>query len=291
MSRICKLDSSYDLWLSYTWSNNDHGICGHLYEVIEYFMILKDHFKVGILLAEDVDIDLSKYDFSQQEVNEIHQNIIKVNKPSLIQGTNILFVDGGVVNNKDKVLLFDNIMYFACGNKQVKDNEKQNVYILQDDRVYEPVKVNGINYKKKILLHRLKPVTKSENKSLIYATNNCRAIDDFEQYKQYGDLLVVTNKELKPSDGIEFVEPPVKNIFSKFDTYIYTPVPRKWDCSPRFLAECNHYEKNIIFHDIDYWDEDKGLYWRYWDIKNDFESLYLKQNDEIICIIKQVLSS
>ena len=40
MNKILRLDPNYDLWLSYTWSNNNHGICGHTYEIIDYYHIL-----------------------------------------------------------------------------------------------------------------------------------------------------------------------------------------------------------------------------------------------------------
>ena len=180
-------------------------------------------------------------------------------------------------------------MYFACGNREIKNNNKSNVWVLQDNRVYEPVKCNGINYKKKILFNRLKSIGKSNNQSLLYATKNCRHIKDFQQYKKYGKLLAIVNVIPKPIEGINFVIPPIENLFEKFDTYIYTPVDRKWDCSPRFIAECKHYGKKVIYHNIDYWEEDHGLRVRKWDIDNDFDSLHLKDNDNIIEILKGII--
>jgi hypothetical protein len=58
MPKILNLDNNYDLWLSYTWSKNNHGICGHTFEVIDYYYILKKHFKVGILIGEDIDWEI-----------------------------------------------------------------------------------------------------------------------------------------------------------------------------------------------------------------------------------------
>ena len=104
--------------------------------------------------------------------------------------------------------------------------------------------------------------------------------------------LFITNKENKPIlpiEGFSFSIPPVKNLFEKFSTYVYTPVKRKWDCSPRFIAECKYFNKEVIFHNIDYWKEDKGLYWRQWDIENNFDSLFLKEDDEIIQILKNII--
>lgn len=298
MSKIIQLDSNYDLWLSYTWSNNNHGICGHTYEVIEYYHILRNDFKVGILLCEDIDWSIfesvirSKYDFTEEEIKDIQDNTIFANRPSLVKGRNILFTDGGVVNAQNVTLLFNNIFYFACGNKEIKDNNTPNVWILQDDRVYDPVKLNGINYKKKILFDRLKKIGPSKNNTLVYATKNCRQIDDYEELRRYGNnILVITNKENKPKpiSGFTFVTPPVNNLFEEFSTYVYTPVLRKWDCSPRFIAECKYYGKSVVFHNIDYWEEDKGLYYRWLDIEQDFDSLYLRCSDDIVNILKGIL--
>jgi hypothetical protein len=46
---------------------------------------------------------------------------------------------------------------------------------------------------------------------------------------------------------------PLEDMWDKFSTYIYTAIPRKMDCSSRFILECLHYNKEIIF-DIDYYD-------------------------------------
>lgn len=293
-----QLDTSYDLWLSYTWSNNNHGVCGHTFEVIDYYYILKDYFKTGILLAEDIDwnafefIIRSKYDFTDLEIADIKSNTVFADRPTLVKGKNILFTDGGIINNADKTLLFNSIIYFACGNKEIKDNNKDNVYILQDNRVYEPVKKNGIDYKKKILFDRLKPITQSKDAVLVYATKNCRDLADYEQLRHYGNnILVITNEENKPLDlaGFTFVVPPVDNLFEQFITYIYTPVNRQWDCSPRFIAECKHYGKNVVFHNIDYWDVDHGLRIRQWDIEHDYDSLNLTHTDNIINILKDII--
>ena len=295
MSKIVQLNPEYDLWLSYSWSDNNHGICGHTYEVIDYYHILKNHFKVGILLCEDIDWETfelsikSKYNFTDVEMQDIKDNTVFNNRPNLIKGSNILFTDGGVVNMESVTLLFNNIFYFACGNKEIKDNDKDNVYILQDDRVYEPVKRNGVNYKKRILFDRLKPIGDSKDQVLIYATKNCRHISNFTDYTKYGKIIAIVNSIPKSESGIEFLMPPVDNIFEQFNTYVYTPIPRKWDCSPRFIAECKHYGKKVIYHNIDYWEEDHGLRVRKWDIDNDFDSLHLKDNDDIIEILKGVI--
>lgn len=299
MSKILRLDRSYDLWLTYTWSGNNHGVCGHTFEVVDYFHILRQQFKVGILLAEDIDwvtfeaCIRNKYDFTEDEIQEIKQNTIFCNRPSLVTGRNILFTDGGVTNLESITLIFDHVLHFACGRREIKHNTDPKTYVLQDDRVYEPVAVNGINYKKRILFDRLKNISCSTDGTLIYATASCRDVSDFSEFSQYGEnIIAIVNKINKPRvqiPGITFIEPPVTDLFSRFSTYVYTPVQRKWDCSPRFIAECAFYGKNVVYHNIDYWDVDHGLYWRKWDIDNDFDSLHLRSNDEIFTIVRNII--
>lgn len=302
-SKILQLDKNYDLWLSYSWSNSNHGVCGHTFEVIEYYTILKEKFKVGILLAEDIswgDFEnsiRSKYDFSEDEISAFKEDTVFANRPRLVSGSNIIFTDGGVKSTKECVLLFENIIHLACGDLEIKDNSEDNVWILQDDRVYESVLNNGINYKKKILFSRFKDIGDSDPIALLYGTKNCRHINqsDYEDISRMinSDIIAITNEENKPDykiPGIDFVVPPLNNIFERFDTYIYTPVDRKWDCSPRFIAECHYFDKKIIYYKIDYWDEDLGLYWRKRDIETDFESIMLTGEDDIVQIIKRIIN-
>ncbi len=84
---------------------------------------------------------------------------------------------------------------------------------------------------------------------------------------------------------------PVKNIFEKLNSYIYTPTRDKFDCSPRFIAECRFYNKDVIYHDINenYLKIDTGLQYRKYDIENDFKSINLEENDDIIEIIQSII--
>ena len=293
MSTITQLDPAYDLWLSYTWNPVDHGVCGHIFEVFDYYYVLRKHFRVGIFFGENVGwptIELairSKYTFSEELIAEIKLSTVFGNKPKILKGRNILFTDGGITNPVH--LYFDNIFYFACGQLEIKDNNKDNIYVLQDDRVYEPVKRNGINYKKRILFDQLRPAGASKNRYLVYATQNCRGIDSIEELRQYGSILAIVNSMPEPVDGIEFATPPIEDLFTEFTTYIYTPVKRQWDCSPRFIAECHYYGKPVVYHNIDYWDQDRGLFYRRWDIENEFQSLYLSDDDEIVDIVRDII--
>jgi len=321
--RFLKLDKSYDLFLTMTWNNdNNHGVSGHLYEIIEYYILLKDHFKVGILICEDMSWDTiekairTKYNIDLQVINDIKGNTIFKNRPKFISGKNILFVDGGFTRTslRDGIILsFDNIFSFRCSNKDFHYNlPYKNVTLLQDNRVYndDDNKI-AINYKKKIKFDNYKEIEKVKTETaLLYVTTNCRKlcndylIDIVLQYK-FKNYIILTNKpelykeQFKDFNNVSFPEMPLRDIFETFDTYIYTPtysVTKKelgcFDCSPRFIAECKFYNKEVIYHDIgdQYLTIDTGLKYRKYDIENDFKSINLKDNDEIIDIIRNEIS-
>ena len=146
--------------------------------------------------------------------------------------------------------------------------------------------------------------------ALLYITTNCRKLcDDYlldviMNYK-FEKYIILTNQpdiykdKLKDLKNVSFPEMPLENIFEKFDTYIYTPtysVTKRglgcFDCSPRFIAECKYYDKEVIYDNIDeeYLKIDTGLKYRKLDIENNFESIILKENDDVIDIIRNEIS-
>lgn len=299
--RIVTLNK-HDLYLTYSWNKNRHGICGHTYEAIEYYMIISKFFNCGLFFVE-LDKELlestirSKYDFTEEEIQNIIDNsIFNVGElPTLIKAQNILFVDGSISTINTYTLLVDNIFMFACGDKLIQYNTNNKIFILQDDRVYDKVDVNGINYIKKILFHRFKQSENVNNRTLIYATENCRLLTDNDIrtiFNRDENFLVIANditKYLSFQNVLPMV-PPISNIFSQFNKYLYTPVARQFDCSPRFIAECKYLNKEVEYFKIDYLDIDLGLKYRIYDIENNFESLFLTEDDQIINILKEKIN-
>lgn len=301
MAKIVRLKN--DITLTYSWSFNNHGICGHTYEVIEYYFILKEFFDVGIMLCEDITPYIfdaairDKYNFSEDEITDILSNTEFHNRPSLVQGNTIIFTDGGLISMKAKTLLFKNIIMFACGDKTVMNVTDERYYILQDFRIYDPGP-RSVSYKKKILFNRLKEVSTSSEDILVYATKNCRAIDnsmymDIEDEYDNNFILLTSSKVAGLCDRWLQEAMPVKNLFSRFGTYIYTPVPRRFDCSSRFICECKWYNKKVIYHKevLEYLKnkEDLGLYYRKYDVDNDFDTLILNRKDSIVNIIYSIM--
>ncbi len=319
MKNIFKLDKSYDIFLSLTWENNhEHGISGHIYEIIDYFYILNKKFKVGIFFGESINnwlefkkLITQRYNFSDSELKDYKNNTFYYNRPEIITGKNILFVDGALkarfVNN-GTILNFKNILSFKCSNhcSHTLFDIPYKISLLSDLRVYSEIipeenKI-ALHYIKKILFKKYKQVNKckSSKTAMLYVTSNCRSITDnlltnvINRYN-FKKYIVITNKPERYSnfndERVEFIKPGIDKLFENFNTYIYTPIDGKFDCSPRLIAECKYYNKDVIYHDIDneYLKIDSGLRVRKNDVKNNFKSLFLTDKDEIIEIINETI--
>ena len=311
------LDANYDIFLSVTWPpNNNHGICGHIYEIFDYYFILSQRYKTGIFIGEDFtwseieSIITDKYNVTSREVSDIKNNTYFASRPKILKGKNILFVDGGLNRNFQHFgvkLIFDNVLAFKCSRLDTfHDLRYNNITLLQDNRVYKctPKDINiAIDYRKKILFSKLKSAVSAEvDTALLYCTKNCRAISDEilcqmpRLYPQFKKLIAITSfpeaytDKFKHITGISFLSAPVLDLFSKFSSYIYTPTTTMFDCSPRFIAECKHYGKDVIYYNIDeaYLNIDTGLKYRKLDIDTDISSVSLQSDDSIINIIQNV---
>lgn len=295
-------------WTLDGWS---HGVSGHIFEIIDYYYILKNKFDTCILLCDPLmtsewfrKVITEKYDFNEDEIEGILRATIFHKAPKYVKCNKILFVDGCLVRMQQSgIRIFYNTAYtFKCSKYETVHDLRAyaNVQPLLDYRVY--TKVNkldthiGINYVKKLLLDRYKSIESNiTNNALIYATKNCRVLSNKQLNKiiqtyNFNSYIVVTDVPGEYegfNDNIIISHPPVKSLFEKFDTYIYTPTLGKWDGSPRFPVECKHYKKDVVYYDIDdqYLEHDRGLYFRIQDIQSNYENLHLKQTDDIINII------
>ena len=272
------VNDNSDILLTFSWGNFTHGVSGHLFECIDYYLLLKNHFKVKILIPEKIEnipeLIKDKYNLDKNEIKDIFNNLIEIYKPTLVKTNNIFFVDGSYKNFSKCNILAKNKISFACGDFTIL--EQNDTHVLLDYRVYDKIPEKSFNYKKKLFLGKYRKNVKKGSKILIYATENCRYTD-----KELPNQLKLTKKDL-----------PYLGLFDEIDSYFYTPVPRKFDCSSRLIPECKFYNKKIIFDkDVKkYFYKDKGLFFRYLDTKLDFESLFLTYNDEIIDILKEIIN-
>ena len=224
----------------------------------------------------------------QQLLSDVHY----FDTPKILKGKNVLFVDGYFPKIKDTHLLFDNIMAFACYNRALLAMD--NITGFLDFRVYGEC-THHKNYVKKMLFSRYKKFDSVKTNTNLLYNKRQRLItpEVFGQLERNydGDFLVISDIPIEGlSERFEIYNPPVKNLFEKFDNYIYTPLAKKFDCSPRFISECKWYGKGVYYHNIDYWNEDTGLYWRKHDIENNFESLILNDEDEIVQLVGEIIN-
>jgi len=299
-----------DLYISMTWSStgNNHGVCGHLYEIFDYYFLLKEYFNVKILIGEPISTHVyskaltDKYDVTSEMLADIITDTTFVDRPKFIKGHNILFVDGLLQTHFQSagvVLIFKNILTFRCCKYSTHHNlVYKNIKLLQDMRVYDDVDTHmAKHYIKKINFSKYKNIeTIKTNTCLIYATKNCRKlsteqIENIITQYDYDSYLIVTDVEYKDLPSCcTVVHPPVDNLFELFDDYIYTSISKMFDCSNRLIAECKHYNKGVIYHDIDddYLSHDTGLKFRISDVNESLDIVTLSDNDDIISIVSEL---
>lgn len=271
----------------------EHGISGHTFEMVEYYLGIKQFTKLRpcILLAdgttkEDVSAAIAdKYDLPNLSILD---DIFEHHQPKIIFAHNILIVDGSFRLNNAEVFA-DRVFLFRCAEDDFSyfNSKYKKTFLFQDFDVYDERYTDLANvyvhdYKKKILFDRLKYYV-SENVSdvaMLYLTTNCRAagVNDVDAIlRKYGfsKKIILTNDLTKFDNDARKV--PVPELWNLFGTYIYTSVPRRLDCSPRFIAECEFYGKKVIY-DVDY--TDPGLTARRRDIEEaGLERITLTQDD------------
>lgn len=276
----------FDVTLTTSWETN-HGISGHLFEMIEYFYHLKFHKNksVCILIAdgiseEQMKIALSKYTFTDIELQSFKENTFYQYHPRVLIANDIIFVDGSV-RTFDADIICKRKIFLRCSEDEYLE---QADIVLQDYDLYDPLP-NSINYKKKILFDKFIKINESDDAAMFYATSNSRMLSfkDLEQIKRkhkFNKYIIISDKVFETPEKIELLQIPVENMWSKFDTYIYTGLTNltKIDCSSRFIAECQHYGKKIIY-DVNRFD--KGLEVRKKDLETDIQIITLKESDEL----------
>jgi len=274
---------------------------------------------VGIYLAYDnfskddlENLVEDRYSLSSREIKALLkdtyiQSIKEFRKTRIIRFTKhqrIIFTDAQdyarIMNDTNMVFSAPSIIGLRCGivNEQFKKLSdkvtklKINFKVFQDFRIYTEslYDIPTRNHKKRLYFKSYKHLDKEDiakNTGFIYLSTECRSLDVNYLKKivlEHPELskiyVAVLNKDDYPSlNKVEYLVPPVKNFHEKFDTFIYVPIARKFDCSPRLLPECTFYNKNIIFHGIDKDYGDLGLYWRYQDCKENMGDLTLDLTD------------
>lgn len=295
MSKIANL-KEYDIVLSYSFGYSQRVCTGHLFECIEYWYILKNHYNVGIMIGDCVDFEniisniLNKYTFTSNEIEMLLDSIHIYDNPNIVMGNKLLLVDGNFKRLKDKFLRFDKIYAFPCGVRNESDYP-ENVTIFGDARIYNFKRSNFVDYKKKMLLSHLKVEHSTlEYDYMMYLTEGPRYLSNSDILNiiesKSGTFVIYTDYEINIKHPRLTVEKaPVENIW-KFKTYLYTSIERKFDCSPRFIVECKMNGLDVEY-DLNYEIfEDKGLWARFVDLSESLERIQLNEDDFIIHLLK-----
>jgi len=281
-------------------------ICGHTFEVMDYYLLFTQlGYKAKILIQDSIEKNRlykaweDKYDNEYLDKNYKMDIIFK--KSKIIKADILIFVDGLYNYYIDTYILKYKYLYiFRCNTKT---NYKillknKNVFLFQDYRVYQDYHnyTNVINYVKKIKFDNYKKYSKTKtNKTLVYINSNLRKLETPLPKNRNYIYLSGTNlsKDYIKSLSIGFkdlIYAPVENLFEKFDEFLYTSTKFQFDCSPRFIAECQFYNKKVSFNfDIEkYFEIDTGLKWRWYDTINNFNNLVLNKEDLIIKYLKRI---
>ena len=311
------LDIRPQLILMYTWDINgyyDNKICGHMYEVIDYYLILKNHFITKIIFPSEYDLDkvLSKYDISPEDRIELEKSIIPRPKSGIIKTSKgkglVLVTDGNLGNFKG--IIYGKPVQFSCGRLGLVPKDKKEWFLLHDTRLghpeelFENYKVNPAkcicDYNKKIypMLKYQKldtPIIKNDT-FLFYLTENCKyqspeeIRDILKKLNPVSDLYIVCDYDFDITkldydiSKIKFInikENPIDLFSLPFTCYIYTPVKRQWDCSNRLMVECSLNNRNVLIF-VNY--NDRALEYRLIDINKgpNSKEIILKEDDDII---------
>jgi len=285
-----------EIILTYCPSESERDrICGHTFEVMDYFLLLREvgYINTKILIQDNIEKKLifkaweDKYNLPKD-----YKKNIKFSKSKVVLSKHtLIFVDGMYDYYWDRYkLVYKKLILFKCNPSTPHINilNDPKILLLQDFRIYKDNQnlSNCIDYIKKINFKYFKNIKKSkQNKTLVYINSNLRKIpNNIEKEKE--KYLVITG-DSQPDKS--YLKAPVYNLFEKFDTFLYTETTKTFDCSPRLIVECFFYNKKVIFNfnTEEYFKNDLGLKYRWYDINNNFESLFLIKDDEIIKIIKE----
>lgn len=305
---MIRIDPSYNVILTYS---PIIEITGHIFECFDYYLFLRQYCKAGLLFfcglkKEQLKIAFeSKYTipFSSIEKDFIILNSCShTNQTQMIlfgKNTTVIVADGNVRSLEyNHIYLAAQKLYgFMCEYDNFHEVQlNKHIVYLQDYRIYGKNQYfKSIDYVKKIPFKFYKTITREkQNVGMMYVTFVCRKVVPeviyayFKKSKCDSCILVVPYKlpEYDNIPGVIQTQAPVDEFFDKFDKYIYTPVARRFDCSPRLVTECYFYNKDVMI-DLDY--DDLGLQTRVNDCKNDISKLDLNDNDLILDIVESTI--
>lgn len=305
---IVEIDPSYDVVLTFSPITE---ITGHIFECFDYYLFLRNYYRVGILFLGSIPEEKLKKAFNDKYIfdyDDIRKDIVVVEHEDLKakkmftfgKDTVVLLCDGNIQQLQlyGIHLICKTLLGFLCAEKEESyvrsGSHYRNIVYLKDYRIYQKNEFfRSVDYVKKLPFKYYKRFNRDyDNTGMMYVTYACRkitpqVIQEYHEMSGCSKTMLVVPYKLPEYEGIfdvEQVEAPVENLFGKFDTYIYTPVQRKFDCSPRLVTECFLHGKKVLIN-LNY--VDLGLQTRYNDCTRDLESVNLREGDAILEIIEE----
>jgi len=167
----------------------------------------------------------------------------------------------GILSAKDLIVLSE---VFKNQKELILNKDLYNVTYFGE----MPFNYYDKQYRMKMLLSRLKPLSKVESAIFVNSPHN----HDFS----FLDDLILPDKPIIIKDRVH-----KDNLFELFDTYLYFHANTWFDPHPRLFVECAHYGKEIIYYNKHGIKD--GSYYRYNDVlKNGTKDRDLSKDDEII---------
>ena len=278
------LDIRPELILMYTWDikgRYDNNICGHMYEIIDYYYILKEYFDIKIIFPDNYDLELvlDKYTFTLEEKIELSKCIIPRPKSGIIKtkgGKGLVLVTDGNLGKFDGVI-YGIPIQFSCGKDCLVPKDKMKWYLLHDkrilteskfERINENPPIKTFNYNKRILFDKLKPYNHYIPKHnpehfLFYLTKNCKYQSEEQINKiiskyilSFQSITIIIDYDFDlnelnfPKGNIQLIDirrNPIPIFSIPFTVYVYTDTKKYWDCSNRLVAECDYYNRRVLF--------------------------------------------
>ena len=259
--------------------------------MIEYFMHFRfvKNIDACILISDGTSEEVffkavsSKYDLTDAELSEFEQHTYFRFQPHVIYADTILITNGSM-RFLGADIFANKKLVFRCSNLE-PGLDRDDLIILQDPRIYEDMP-NSVPYTKRMMFSKYKKLEpKHPNIGMFYAKSNSKVMhrDEFDylvdKHKdRFDSFILLTDQVIDVPDGVKLRLVPIPDLWDSFGAYIYThkESTKLVDCSPRFVAECKFYGKELI---IEAPEIDKGLAARLYDIE--YGDVWLRESDDI----------
>ena len=299
----------------------DYLCTGSFYDSFEYFiLLLKQDINVGLVINVDEGNGTvfkaikSKYTLQFSKIRKRIHIYHRALNQEIKEGARITFCPSMasaccIYNNNVKIRLdkLVTIMELPENHSWMKAYRnkkfnKKNTLILYDNRIFHPID----HYKSKIYFRTLffdimkQMKNPDSNIGMLNMVTNHKCYEPAEILKIIKKYDYITKWILFTKDSLwdkyhhlYYEAPNIKvhitpdyDYMSRFSHILYLPSKRRFDPSPRLIAEAVHFGKKFIYHDYDNAPND-GAYFRYLDVLNTYDLLKMGNDDPIIEILRK----